>query len=62
MIMGMLTASVHAVAMQTASRHCSGVSFRNGIRFGEMIGDIGRWLLVGVLIAGVIAAVLPDDA
>jgi len=38
--------------------------FRSGMEyaFGEMIGDIGRWLLVGVLIAGVIAAVLPDDA
>ncbi|QJB54940.1 SO_0444 family Cu/Zn efflux transporter [Pseudodesulfovibrio sp. zrk46] len=30
--------------------------------FGEMIGDIGRWLMLGVLIAGVISAVIPQDA
>ena len=27
-----------------------------------MIGDIGRWLLVGVVIAGVISALVPADA
>ncbi|QGY40674.1 SO_0444 family Cu/Zn efflux transporter [Pseudodesulfovibrio cashew] len=29
--------------------------------FGEMISDIGRWLLVGALIAGLISAFLPPD-
>ena len=29
--------------------------------FGEMIEDIGRWLLVGVAVAGVIAVAVPDD-
>ena len=29
--------------------------------FGEMIEDIGRWLLVGVVVAGVIAVAVPDD-
>ncbi|WP_147821095.1 SO_0444 family Cu/Zn efflux transporter [Salidesulfovibrio onnuriiensis] len=37
--------------------------FKGGMdfAFGEMISDIGRWLLLGVLIAGVIAAVVPAD-
>jgi len=37
--------------------------FRSGMTyaFGEMIGDIGRWLLLGVVVAGVIGAVVPDD-
>ncbi|WP_231856575.1 SO_0444 family Cu/Zn efflux transporter [Pseudodesulfovibrio piezophilus] len=30
--------------------------------FGEMIQDIGRWLLVGVAIAGIISAAMPADA
>ncbi|OIQ51951.1 putative permease [Pseudodesulfovibrio hydrargyri] len=38
--------------------------FGAGMRyaFGEMIEDIGRWLLVGVLIAGIISAAIPADA
>lgn len=38
--------------------------FRAGMQyaFGEMIQDIGRWLLVGVVIAGVISAAIPPDA
>lgn len=38
--------------------------FRSGMvyAFDEMISDIGRWLLIGVLIAGVISAALPDNA
>ncbi|MBG0789164.1 MAG: SO_0444 family Cu/Zn efflux transporter [Desulfovibrionaceae bacterium] len=38
--------------------------FRFGMQhaFGEMIGDIGRWLLVGVIIAGIISALVPADA
>lgn len=37
--------------------------FRYGMEyaFGEMIADIGRWLIVGVLIAGIISAVMPPD-
>lgn len=37
--------------------------FRYGMEyaFGEMIADIGRWLLVGVVVAGVISAVMPPD-
>lgn len=29
--------------------------------FGEMIADIGRWLIVGVVIAGIISAAMPPD-
>jgi uncharacterized membrane protein YraQ (UPF0718 family) len=39
-------------------RFSSGMSYA----FDEMISDIGKWLLVGVVVAGVIAAVVPDDA
>ncbi|WP_319544196.1 SO_0444 family Cu/Zn efflux transporter [uncultured Pseudodesulfovibrio sp.] len=41
-----------------------GAKFRLGMSyaFGEMIADIGRWLLVGVVIAGIISAVVPSDA
>lgn len=37
--------------------------FRYGMRyaFGEMIGDIGRWLILGVVIAGIIGAAVPAD-
>ncbi|MDD3311489.1 SO_0444 family Cu/Zn efflux transporter [Pseudodesulfovibrio sp.] len=40
-----------------AARFRSGMAFA----FGEMIGDIGRWLLLGVVVAGVIGAAVPDD-
>lgn len=38
--------------------------FRSGMEyaFGEMIADIGRWLLVGVVIAGIISAAMPANA
>ena len=38
--------------------------FRQGMNyaFNEMISDIGRWLLLGVLVAGIISAVIPEDA
>ena len=41
-----------------------GGRFVAGMRyaFGEMIEDIGRWLLVGVVIAGLISALIPADA
>ncbi|WP_190275306.1 SO_0444 family Cu/Zn efflux transporter [Pseudodesulfovibrio mercurii] len=41
-----------------------GARFASGMRhaFGEMIEDIGRWLLVGVLVAGLISALVPADA
>lgn len=29
--------------------------------FGDLLGDIGRWLLLGIAVAGVLAWVLPDD-
>jgi uncharacterized membrane protein YraQ (UPF0718 family) len=29
--------------------------------FGELLGDIGKWFLVGVLLAGMIGALLPAD-
>ena len=32
-----------------------------GYAFGDMLGDIGRWLLLGIGIAGVIAYALPAD-
>jgi len=32
-----------------------------GHAFGEMIADIGRWLLLGVIIAGIISTLLPAD-
>lgn len=32
-----------------------------GYSFGELFSDIGRWLLGGILIAGVIAFAVPDD-
>jgi len=40
------------------SKFSSGMTYA----FGEMIEDIGRWLLVGVVLAGIIATVIPDDA
>ncbi|HKK33067.1 MAG TPA: SO_0444 family Cu/Zn efflux transporter [Desulfomicrobiaceae bacterium] len=51
---------------------CSGTSsapttfmgrLRSGMRFafGELLGDIGKWFLVGVLLAGMIGALLPAD-
>jgi hypothetical protein len=40
-----------------------GGRLRNGMQFafGELLGDIGKWFLVGVLLAGGIGALLPDD-
>lgn len=29
--------------------------------FGDLLGDIGKWLLIGVLLAGIISALVPDD-
>ncbi|MFH1912755.1 MAG: SO_0444 family Cu/Zn efflux transporter [Pseudomonadota bacterium] len=39
------------------------VRFASGMRhaFGEMLADIGKWLMVGVVVAGTIAVVIPDD-
>jgi uncharacterized membrane protein YraQ (UPF0718 family) len=39
-----------------AARFTSGMSYA----FGEMLADIGKWLVVGVLVAGVIAAAIPE--
>lgn len=37
--------------------------FMNGMdyAFGEMISDIGRWLMLGVVVAGVISAAMPPE-
>lgn len=46
-------------APQTLSaKFISGMNYA----FGEMIGDIGRWLMLGVVIAGIISAAIPDTA
>lgn len=37
-----------------------GFSYGMQYAFGEMIADIGKWLLLGVVIAGVISALIPD--
>ena len=39
------------------------VRMRSGLAyaFGDLLGDIGKWLLVGIGVAGVIATLVPDD-
>lgn len=39
------------------------VRMRNGLSyaFGDLLGDIGKWLLIGIGVAGVIATMVPDD-
>ena len=32
-----------------------------GYAFGELLKDVGSWMLLGVLIAGVLATLIPDD-
>lgn len=48
-----------------SSAHASNVLRRlpNAIRYGfvEMMADIGKWLIMGLIIAGVITAVIPDQ-
>lgn len=48
-----------------SSAHTSNVLRRlpNAIRYGfvEMMTDIGKWLIMGLIIAGVITAVIPDQ-
>ncbi|MCD6581437.1 MAG: SO_0444 family Cu/Zn efflux transporter [Desulfuromusa sp.] len=36
---------------------------RNGLAyaFGDLLGDIGKWLLIGIGVAGVIATLVPDE-
>jgi hypothetical protein len=43
-------------------REPAGVRVKKGLSyaFGELLGDIGGWLLIGVLVAGAIAAWVPD--
>ncbi len=40
------------------------VRLRGGLEyaFGDMLADVGTWLLLGILLAGIIAALLPADA
>jgi hypothetical protein len=40
-----------------AKRMTAGVHYA----FGELLKDIGGWLLIGVLVAGLVATLLPDD-
>ena len=40
-----------------ARRMAAGVHYA----FGELLKDIGGWLLIGVLVAGLVATLLPDD-
>lgn len=48
-----------------SSAHASNVLRRlpNAIRYGfvEMMADIGKWLIMGLIVAGVITAVIPDQ-
>lgn len=50
---------------ENSSAHASNVLRRlpNAIRYGfvEMMADIGKWLIMGLIIAGVITAVIPDQ-
>ena len=47
----------HAAAPSFMDKFVSGMRFA----FGEMLGDIGRWLMLGVVVAGVISVAVPDD-
>ena len=49
---------------ETAHTPSSFARFRSGMNyaFGQMIGEIGRWLILGVLIAGAITAAIPENA
>jgi uncharacterized membrane protein YraQ (UPF0718 family) len=40
-----------------ARRMAAGIHYA----FGELLKDIGGWLLIGVLVAGLVATLLPDD-
>lgn len=74
---GMMVAAVEgreddkASAVETDTKICTGekhgIPFRqrvvNVLRYGfvEMVEDIGKWLLVGLLVAGMITALVPDE-
>ncbi len=32
-----------------------------GYAFGDLLGDIGKWLLLGILIAGLLSALIPEE-
>jgi hypothetical protein len=55
--------SCSGCACETGGQSSLRGKFVYGMRyaFGEMIEDIGRWLLIGVAVAGVIAVAVPDD-
>lgn len=46
------------------SHHTIRTRFHSGMAyaFGDMLSDVGSWLLLGVVLAGVVAALLPQDA
>ncbi|ASQ91089.1 hypothetical protein CHL67_09325 [Prosthecochloris sp. GSB1] len=48
---------------KTPSKESAGVKFRSGMAFafGELLGDIGKWFLFGVLLAGCITVLVPPD-
>ncbi|MEF2231987.1 MAG: SO_0444 family Cu/Zn efflux transporter [Pseudodesulfovibrio sp.] len=46
-----------ADGLSVLARFVSGMRFA----FGEMLGDIGRWLMLGVVVAGIISVAVPDD-
>jgi len=46
----------HATELSTWSRFSAGMEFA----FVEMIADIGKWFLIGVVIAGGVSAMIPD--
>lgn len=66
-----LNGATHDVGHENGSCGCSHEAapvtlwekFKSGMiyAFDEMIGDIGKWLLVGVIVAGLIGALMPQD-
>ena len=46
---------------QTQPSHFQRIGSGLNYAFGELLADIGRWLVLGILVAGLIATLLPDD-
>ncbi len=53
----------HAHTQTPAARPGLGARLRSGLgeAFGEMLADVGGWLLLGILLAGAISLFLPPD-
>lgn len=60
---GGCAASAGPAGAPAAHRSPLGVRLRSGLgeAFGEMLADVGGWLLLGILIAGAISVYLPED-